>query len=68
MILISLDPVNNTEVHPILFPPRRGNSLKLMNSVEENSEDDLWDEISDDENEGDEMEDDEEDMNPGINS
>ena len=39
-----------------------------MNSVEENSEDDLWDEISDDENEGDEMEDDEEDMNPGINS
>ena len=39
-----------------------------MNSVEENNEDDLWDEISDDENEGDEMEDDEEDMNPGINS
>ena len=55
-------------VHPILFPPRRGNSLKLMNSVEENSEDDLWDEISDDENEGDEMEDDESDMpiRPGI--
>jgi len=61
---IIIDPVNNTEVHPILFPPRRGNSLKLMNTVEENSEDDLWDEISDDENEGDEMEDDEEDMNP----
>ena len=39
-----------------------------MNSVEENSEDDLWDEIGDDENEGDEMEDDESDMpiRPGI--
>ena len=30
-----------------------------MNSVEENREDDLWDEIGDDENERDEMEDDE---------
>jgi len=56
------EPDYDVEVHPILFPPRRGNSLKLMNSVEENSEDDLWDEIGDDENEGDEMEDDESNM------
>ncbi|XP_063691395.1 uncharacterized protein LOC134823770 [Bolinopsis microptera] len=49
------------EVYPILFPPRRSNSLKLMNSVEDNREDDLWDEIGEDENEGDDMEDDEDD-------
>ncbi|XP_063690481.1 uncharacterized protein LOC134823061 [Bolinopsis microptera] len=58
-VVLQDDP-DKKEVHPILFPPRRSNSFNLINSVEENGEDDLWDEIAEDENERDEMEDDEE--------